>query len=76
MNRPNAPRVEKVAAEILHGCLIADGSLLTPDKMIWTPENLAELHTVYVAAPDLSAKSFSEKLARIFRRNLCLAGCR
>lgn len=63
MNRPNAPRVEKVAAEILSRCLIDDGSLLTPDKHIWTQDNLAELHTVYVAAPDVSAKSFSEKLA-------------
>jgi hypothetical protein len=63
MNRPNAPRVEKVAAEILSRCLIDDGSLLTPDKQIWTRDNLAELHTVYVAAPDVSAKSFSEKLA-------------
>jgi 5-methylcytosine-specific restriction protein B len=62
MNRPNAPRVEKVAAEILSRCLIDDGSLLTPDKQIWTRDNLAELHTVYVAAPDVSAKSFSEKL--------------
>ncbi len=62
MNRPNAPQVEKVAAEILHGCLIDDGSLLTPDRAIWTRENLAELHASYVSAPDFSAKSFSEKL--------------
>jgi 5-methylcytosine-specific restriction protein B len=62
MNRPNAPRVEKVAAEILSRCLIDDGSLLTPDNQIWTRDNLAELHTAYVDAPDVSAKSFSEKL--------------
>jgi len=62
MGRPNAPQVEKVAAEILKRCLIDDGSLLTPDAVIWNPENLAELHTIYVAAPDVSAKSFSEKL--------------
>ncbi|WP_242661273.1 McrB family protein [Mycobacterium mantenii] len=55
--------MEKVAAEILSRCLIHEGSLLTPDKQIWTQDNLAELHTVYVAAPDVSAKSFSEKLA-------------
>lgn len=61
MNRPNAPQVEKVAAEILHGCLIDDGSLLTSDRAIWTRENLADLHVRYVSAPDLSAKSFSEK---------------
>ncbi|WBP94039.1 AAA family ATPase [Mycolicibacterium neoaurum] len=63
MNRPNAPQVEKVAADILSACLIEDGSLLTPGTNIWTRENLAELHAIYVAAPDVSAKSFSEKLA-------------
>ncbi|OBA80110.1 AAA family ATPase [Mycobacterium sp. 1164966.3] len=63
MKRPNAPQVEKVAAQILNDCLIADGSLLTPDKQIWTSSRLAELHTNYVAAPDVSAKSFAEKLA-------------
>lgn len=62
MGCPNAPQVEKVAAEILNRCLIDDGSLLTSDAQIWTRDNLAELHTVYVAAPDVSAKSFSEKL--------------
>jgi hypothetical protein len=62
MNRPNAPQVEKVGAEILHRCLIDDHSLLTPDRPIWTSENLNELHTIYIAAPDVSAKSFAEKL--------------
>lgn len=64
MNRPNAPRVESVAATILQDCLINDGSLLTPGEPIWARENFAELHAVYVDAPDLSAKSFSEKLER------------
>lgn len=63
MGRPNAPQVEKVAAEILRNCLIGDGSLLTPDVPIWTLDNLAELRRVYVDAPDVSAKSFSEKLS-------------
>jgi MoxR-like ATPase len=63
MNRPNAPQVEKVAADLLSRCLIEDGSLLTPGEHIWTRDNLAELHTIYVAAPDVSAKSFSDKLA-------------
>lgn len=62
MKRSNAPQVEKVAAQILSACLIADGSLLTPDKQIWTTDHLAELHANYVAAPDVSAKSFAEKL--------------
>ena len=62
MGRPNAPRVEAVAARILNECLIQDGSLLTPGVAIWTSELLAELHTHYVAAPDVSAKSFGDKL--------------
>lgn len=62
MGRPNAPRVEAVAARILNDCLIQDGSLLTPGIAIWTTELLAELHTHYVAAPDVSAKSFGDKL--------------
>jgi hypothetical protein len=62
MGRPNAPRVEAVAARILNDCLIEDGSLLTPGVAIWTTELLAELHAHYVAAPDVSAKSFGDKL--------------
>lgn len=62
MGRPNAPQVEKVAAQIFNSCLADNGSVLTPDKTIWSSDNLAELHTVYVAAPDVSAKSFSDKL--------------
>jgi hypothetical protein len=62
MGRPNAPKVEQVAARILENCLINDGSLFTPGAPIWTPENLAELHVRYVDAPDVSAKSFDDKL--------------
>lgn len=62
MNRKNAPNVEHVAHRILTDCLIADGSLLTPGESVWTPSNLAELHRDYVAAPDVSAKSFDDKL--------------
>lgn len=63
MGRPNAPRVEAVAARIFNDCLIEDGSLLAPGVAIWTAELLlAELHAQYVAAPDVSAKSFGDKL--------------
>ena len=64
MNRPNAPQVEKVGAAILNDCLIADGSLLTPGKQIWTSDHLAELHANYIGAPDVSANSFAEKLEK------------
>lgn len=64
MARPGAPAVEQIAATILNDCLIADGSLLTPGTAIWTSTNLAELQTHYVEAPDTSANSFSEKLAK------------
>lgn len=63
MNRPNAPHVEHAAATILQDCLRLDGSILTPGRPIWTPENLAELQDRYVNAPDPSAKKFADKLA-------------
>lgn len=61
-NRPNAPVVERVANQILTDCVIADGALLTPGAQIWTLDRLAELHTHYVDAPDVSANSFADKL--------------
>jgi hypothetical protein len=63
MARPDAPAVESVAATILQHCLVQDGSILTPDRQIWTPTNLAELQTRYVKAPDPSAQKFEQKLA-------------
>ncbi len=54
--------VEKTAAQILQQCLIEDGSILTPDRGVWTLKNLEELHRDYVDAPDMSAGTFGEKL--------------
>ncbi len=52
------------SAPILNNCLIAEGSLLTPGRQIWTSDHLAELHANYIDAPDVSANSFSEKLEK------------
>ena len=55
--------VEDIAAQILENCLLADGSLFTPEREVWTRPNLAELHRAYVAAPDVSTGKFADKLA-------------
>lgn len=60
--RVGSVAVEDVSAQILTDCLVKDGSLLTPDRSIWTVQNLKELHREYVDAPDVSAKNFGDKL--------------
>lgn len=62
LNRPAAPAVEAVGHRLVHDCLGAGGSLLTPGIPVWTDRNLTELHEYFVQRPDLSAKSFFEKL--------------
>jgi 5-methylcytosine-specific restriction protein B len=42
-------------------CLKRDGSLLFDDASIWTPDNLAKLHQVFVASPDDGERSFVDK---------------
>ncbi|WP_137726357.1 McrB family protein [Prescottella subtropica] len=54
--------VETIAAQILEQCLLADGSLFTPDRGVWTQQNLEELHRAYVAQPDASTGKFADKL--------------
>ena len=58
--RPGAPLIEGVARTILRDCLVQDGSLL--GGSVWTPDNLAELHTAYVDNPDTSKTKFYDKL--------------
>lgn len=64
MGRPGSVAVEAVASTILRDCLVADGSVFTPGRKVWTPENLLELRRQYVDAPDVSGASFAEKLDR------------
>jgi 5-methylcytosine-specific restriction protein B len=42
-------------------CLHRNGSLLTDGKGLWTPQNLARLHQVFVTAPVESDRSFIDK---------------
>lgn len=50
-----------VADRFREACLKHDGSLLFDDAGIWTPENLAKLYQVFVAAPDEGERSFTDK---------------
>jgi 5-methylcytosine-specific restriction protein B len=42
-------------------CLKRDGSLLFDGASVWTPDNLAALHRLFVAAPDEGDRSFIDK---------------
>lgn len=64
LGRPGSAAVEAVARSIFEWCLLDDRSLFTPDRRLWTLENLGELHQRYVSAPDASGASFAEKLTR------------
>lgn len=61
-SRIGSVSVEEIAARILTNCLIEDGSILTPERGVWSAVNLHELHREYVDAPDVSAKNFGDKL--------------
>lgn len=43
-------------------CLLQDSSILWPDEPIWTLENLQALKTAFIDQPDVSERSFQEKL--------------
>lgn len=44
-------------------CLLSDGSLFREGTPLWTAQNLAALHTAFVAAPDTSDRSFDVKFS-------------
>ena len=53
------------AAKTWVGCALrSDGSLFTPEKSIWTSENLAELHQWFLDQPDISGNGFHAKLEK------------
>ncbi|MFI8975156.1 AAA family ATPase [Nocardia asteroides] len=62
-NRAASVAIENTAAQILEHCLLADGSLFTPEQDVWTRQHLAELRKAYVDAPDVSTGRFADKLA-------------
>lgn len=49
------------AARLLEHCLQGDGSLISDEVTLWTLDNLEKLHKLFVASPDDSARSFTEK---------------
>lgn len=61
---PERERVYAVAQRWVDDALRSDGSLFTPGDAIWSEENLAELHRVFVERPDESADSFLTKFER------------
>ncbi|MGB8417682.1 McrB family protein [Paraburkholderia sp.] len=49
------------AERLLKLCLQGDGSLISDEVTLWTLDNLEKLHKLFVAAPDDSARSFTDK---------------
>jgi 5-methylcytosine-specific restriction protein B len=63
-------KVYTAADRFRDACLRRDGSLLFDDANVWTPENLAKLHQVFVASPEEGDRSFVDK----FRDQVSPAG--
>lgn len=60
--RAGAPSVEKIGRRIVEDCIDGGGSVLTPERSIWTTANLAELERDYVDRPDVGTGDFWAKL--------------
>jgi 5-methylcytosine-specific restriction protein B len=54
-------KVYAAADRFRDACLLRDGSLLLDDATVWTPENLAKLHQVFVESPEGGDRSFIDK---------------
>jgi hypothetical protein len=52
------------AAEWKDLCLTGDGSVFSPGRRVWTPENIARLQSAFSDAPDPGGDSFLLKLER------------
>lgn len=50
-------------------CLIKDGSLFSPEKLLWAPPLLDEVFQAFVKHPDLSGDDFMTKLKRQMARS-------
>ena len=59
-----ADKVYDAAQAWVDSALRSDGSLFTPGKKIWTPEELAKLRTQFLDRPDDSSDKFYVKLKR------------
>ena len=54
--------VLEAAAQWRDRCLIANGSLLYPDRAVWTPSNIASLNDAFIDHPDTGEDTFLIKL--------------
>ena len=61
-DRPGADTIYAVARDFRTHCLLADGSLLFEGHSVWKLDLLLKLQALFVDNPDLSDKSFLEKL--------------
>ena len=59
---PGREPILDAAAQWKDRCLLADGSILTPDEALWTPEHLRELTEHFVENPLVGKESFETKL--------------
>lgn len=61
-NLPELAETYAVAERFVDSCLRRDGSLFTPNAVIWTLANFDELDRLYVQAPDPGQGAFEDKL--------------
>lgn len=52
------------ATNWINNCLVQNGSVFTPNKEIWLPENIEELKVAFIENPDESTDDFITKLKR------------
>lgn len=53
--------VYEAAEQFRENCLRRDGSLMFKDVEVWSAGNLSKLHQCFVASPDSSKRSFTDK---------------
>ena len=62
--RAEADKVYEAASKWVDSALQTDGSLFTPDELIWSRQWLGELHERFLNNPDESQDRFIDKLER------------
>lgn len=60
---PHANDVFEAAQQFAKRCLIEQSSLLLPDQQLWTAPHFETLKTHFVDQPDLTTRTFYDKLA-------------
>ncbi|PSR64259.1 MULTISPECIES: McrB family protein [Nocardia] len=62
LGRPAGVAVATLGRRMIEQCLAKDGSVLTPQREVWTRANLEELRRDFVDRPDEGSRSFFDKL--------------